>query len=224
MKNVEKVDKSLFQIPFAGEISSGDSLKVSTKTTTKTPDQQIKQQAKINITSDIFAEILKLGEQILKQRAIAEEELRADFQNQSLHLFAKKSNLKSADKFYYKKALGRKWISTEAISSELINLESTLGAEIFGKIPEDTRRDFFIIDHNSWIWHEEKTEKHKQIFQQTTRYDIYEDRVIKILPGPKYVELKARELENFYRATLAYRQTILARVYGMRWKNRQNLL
>jgi hypothetical protein len=31
-------------------------------------------------------------------------------------------------------------------------------------------------------------------------------------------------LENFYRATLAYRQTILARVYGMRWKNRQNLL
>ena len=38
---------------------------------------------------------------------------------------------------------------------ELIQLESEIGAQLFGEIPKGHRREFFCLDEKTWIWYEE---------------------------------------------------------------------
>jgi hypothetical protein len=38
---------------------------------------------------------------------------------------------------------------------ELLQLESEIGAKLFGEVPAGHRREFFCLDEKTWIWHEE---------------------------------------------------------------------
>ena len=80
---------------------------------------------------------------------------------------------------------------------DLVDLESSLGATIFGAIPEGHRREFFNVDNDTWIWHEEWAVGNKQICERTIRYEISETQVIKVEPGPHYTHIKGKELNNF---------------------------
>ena len=115
------------------------------------------------------------------------------------------------DYFYQNRAKRRFFKKMEA--SELFDLESELGSQIFGPAPNGIRREFFNLNENSWIWHEEYTDENGNLRKFTTRYEIQPDKVVKIQPGPRYFEVKGQELANFHAAVSAYHKAVLSQIY-----------
>ena len=115
------------------------------------------------------------------------------------------------DYFYQNRAKRRFFKKMDA--SELFDLKSELGSQIFGPVPNGIRREFFNLNETSWIWHEEYTDGNGHLRRFTTRYEIRPDKVVKIQPGPRYFEVKDKELENFHAAVNAYHRAILSQIY-----------
>ncbi len=115
------------------------------------------------------------------------------------------------DYFYLNRAKRRFFKKMEA--SELFDLESELGSQIFGPTPNGIRREFFNLNENSWIWHEEYIDGSGNSRKFTTRYEIQPDKVVKIQPGPRYFEVKGQELANFHAAVSAYHKAVLSQIY-----------
>lgn len=97
---------------------------------------------------------------------------------------------------------------------ELIQLESEIGATLFGKVVPGYRREFFCLDENTWIWHEEgknsttgKTQRH------TIRYEVHDNGVLKVQDGPRYAFIDGTELDNFVAATKLYHEQVARHVY-----------
>jgi hypothetical protein len=101
-----------------------------------------------------------------------------------------------------------KTVSVEDIERDLIRRESEIGRNIFGKIPKGTKRDFFCLDENTWIWHEETDGVTK-----VTRYMIKPTEIIKSVNGGHYERISAVEAENFYNATKLYAQRVENSLY-----------
>ena len=71
-----------------------------------------------------------------------------------------------------------------------------------------------MLDHNSWIYHEEWIDGKRKVHQNTTRYELRKDQVIKIEAGPHYFDLKGAELQNFHHAVQVYYHNVSRLVYG----------
>lgn len=57
---------------------------------------------------------------------------------------------------------------------ELIQRESEIGSMIFGEPPRGCQRDFFNLDHSTWIWHEENFDHAtRQKTSTTVRYEVH---------------------------------------------------
>lgn len=113
---------------------------------------------------------------------------------------------------------GQKTVQTE-VSSHLIKIrkQAEIGGEIFGKIPNNVRREFFCLDEHTWIWHEEKIAQNGGVTRSTTRYDITPSGIFKsggkntLVPISdeeahrlkKAIELYNTKLQNFTRAELS---------------------
>lgn len=98
---------------------------------------------------------------------------------------------------------------------ELIQLESQVGAKIFGKLPEGVRRrEFFNLDLNTWIWHEEVVDEKGEIKEQTTKYEVQPRGILKIQPNYKYSYLEGAELHNFVLAVKNYYEQVSKRIYN----------
>lgn len=95
---------------------------------------------------------------------------------------------------------------------ELMEMESKIGAKLFGPVPAGRRREFFCLDENSWIWYEEWKESGK-IQKTTVRYEIQPAGVLKIQHGARYSYLEGAELKNFISAVKAYHDTVLPLLY-----------
>lgn len=81
---------------------------------------------------------------------------------------------------------------------ELIQLESEIGATIFGEKPEHvTRREFFNLDKDTWIWYEEIVDKDGKKQELTTRYEVQPKGILKVQPNYRYSYLEGDELQNF---------------------------
>jgi len=100
----------------------------------------------------------------------------------------------------------------ELTERELLTLESEIGAQIFGPVPEGMRREFFCLDEHTWIWHEEKLDK-KSSESSTIRYEINEHGVLKVQDGARYNYLEGDELKNFAVAVRMYYEQVARRVY-----------
>jgi hypothetical protein len=96
---------------------------------------------------------------------------------------------------------------------ELLRLESAIGAEIFGAIPPGHQREFFCLDNNTWIWHEEWTDKNRKAQTNTIRYEIGEHGVLKVQDGARYSYLEGAELQNFALAIRMYYEQVARKVY-----------
>ena len=72
---------------------------------------------------------------------------------------------------------------------ELIQLESAIGAQLFGEIPKGHRREFFNLDKSTWIWHEEWIDANGKNNVTTTRYEVQSDRILKVQEGARYTLL-----------------------------------
>lgn len=96
---------------------------------------------------------------------------------------------------------------------ELIQLESQIGATLFGPLPPRTQRSFFNLDELTWIWHEETDIEHGQKQRATIRYEIQDKGILKIQEGSRYSYLEGAELENFMVATQQYYERVAREIY-----------
>lgn len=97
---------------------------------------------------------------------------------------------------------------------ELIQLESEIGSQLFGPIPAGHRREFFCLDKDTWIWHEESidTETGKSIVL-TTRYEIHENGILKAQEGTRYSFIEGEELNNLLLAVQMYYEQVARKIY-----------
>ena len=97
---------------------------------------------------------------------------------------------------------------------ELIQLESEIGATIFGKKPEHvTRREFFNLDKDTWIWYEEIVDKDGKKQELTTRYEVQPKGILKVQPNYRYSYLEGDELQNFVLAVKEYYERVSRDLY-----------
>ncbi|OYW85170.1 hypothetical protein B7Z17_02810 [Candidatus Saccharibacteria bacterium 32-49-10] len=97
---------------------------------------------------------------------------------------------------------------------ELIELESEIGRQIFGSIPVNViRREFFNLDKETWIWHEEVQNADGTRTDLTTKYEIQPKGILKVQPGPRYSYLEGQELNNFVLATKEYYERVARGLY-----------
>jgi hypothetical protein len=87
---------------------------------------------------------------------------------------------------------------------ELITKEAKMGGALFGPVPEGVRREFFCLDANTWIWHEEWTDANGQQHVVTTRYDVRPNGVLKAQDGQPYRFVEPEEAKHLYKAVRMY--------------------
>ena len=97
---------------------------------------------------------------------------------------------------------------------ELIQLESEIGATIFGEKPEHvTRREFFNLDKDTWIWYEEIVDKDGKKQELTTHYEVQPKGILKVQPNYRYSYLEGDELQNFVLAVKEYYERVSRDLY-----------
>ena len=101
-----------------------------------------------------------------------------------------------------------KFISTE----ELIKRESQIGSKVFGIVPPDRQREFFMLDERTWIWYEEWHDSMGR-HSVTTRYEIHGTKIFKSQNQGPASQLHGAELKNFYNAVRTYYYQVAENVY-----------
>lgn len=97
---------------------------------------------------------------------------------------------------------------------DLIRLESELGRELFGPIPAGHRREFFCLDSQTWVWHEEWTDPATgKLRIVTTRYEVHPNGVLKVQEGQPYKFVDGQELQNLASATSMYYEKVARHIY-----------
>lgn len=81
-----------------------------------------------------------------------------------------------------------------------------MGGEVFGRVPDGTRREFFCLDRHTWVWHEEwvNTSGMRQV--RTTRYDIRPQGIFKAQDGQPYQPVSLEEAQRFGAAITEYQR------------------
>ena len=102
----------------------------------------------------------------------------------------------------------------QAILQDLMRLEIDKTRDIFGPLDEGTKRDFFCLDRNTWIWYEEWTDEQGRRRQMTTRYMVRPSEVLKSQNGGPYQRLSLDEARNFKRAVEVYVQRVKTELYA----------
>jgi hypothetical protein len=95
----------------------------------------------------------------------------------------------------------------EEAYKELLRYEARLGGHLFGPIPDGVRREFFCLDPNTWVWHEEWKDKVGR-HTVTTRYDVRPSGILKSQGNNAYQRLSAPEAQNFIQAVRLYRDRV----------------
>ena len=90
----------------------------------------------------------------------------------------------------------------------LIRHEARVGGELFGPIPKNVRREFFCLDENTWVWHEEWIDEMGKRQIKTTRYDVRPSGVLKSQAGQPSSYVTLEEGRNLYRAVGMYNQRV----------------
>lgn len=100
------------------------------------------------------------------------------------------------------------------IYKSLIHWEGQVGGQLFGQLPQGGRREFFCLDENTWVWHEEWTDNAGR-HTMTTRYDVRPNAVVKSQGSNTYEALTDDELRNFLAAVLMYQQKVVPELRRM---------
>jgi len=97
----------------------------------------------------------------------------------------------------------------------LIEMESQIGSQLFGPIPAGHRRDFFCLDENTWVWHEEWVDEASgQKRMSTTRYEIHSNGILKAQDGVNYRFIEGEELVNLTYAINLYYEQVMRGIYS----------
>lgn len=98
---------------------------------------------------------------------------------------------------------------------DLIRREAVIGGRLFGPIHQGGRREFFCLDANTWVWHEEWVDANGKRHMMTTRYDVRPGGIFKAQDGQPYQPLVGQEATYFYQATKLYNKRVKAELYGI---------
>ena len=96
---------------------------------------------------------------------------------------------------------------------QLLQLESEIGAQLFGDVQKGGRREFFNLDPITWIWHEEWSDAQGKPQQATTRYEVQDNGILKVQEGARYTFLEGEELRNLTVAIQMYYERVMREVY-----------
>ena len=96
------------------------------------------------------------------------------------------------------------------IYKDIIHFEAKIGGTLFGPVPPKHRREFFCLDENTWVWHEEWTDNLGRRQSVTTRYDVRPHGIFKIQGDLPHRRLSDEELQNFYQAVSLYGKKVMA--------------
>lgn len=96
---------------------------------------------------------------------------------------------------------------------ELIELEAEIGGKLFGPIPAGHKREFFCLDDQTWIWHEEWVNHDKQRQVTSTRYEIHDNGILKAQDGKVYKFIEGEELRNLVVAIRLYYEAVSRGIY-----------
>lgn len=106
----------------------------------------------------------------------------------------------------------RKYVRSPLTERDLLTLESRVGAEIFGPIPEGHRRQFFCLDEETWVWSDisdDEAGHHETII----RYEIHDTGILKVLGDHDYTFLGGDELRRFVVAVQMYYERVARDIY-----------
>ncbi len=98
---------------------------------------------------------------------------------------------------------------------QLIKQEATIGGELFGPVSAGRTREFFCLDKNTWIWHEEWAEPTGKRQSKTTRYDIRPDVILKAQNNGTYHVVDKQEARHLVQAAKLYHDRVLTEIYGV---------
>jgi hypothetical protein len=96
---------------------------------------------------------------------------------------------------------------------ELIQLESEIGKQLFGPIPDGHRREFFCLDKATCIWYEEYKDSNGNSINTTTRYEIQGEQILKAQENARYSYIEGEELKNLLLAIGMYYEQVMRGVY-----------
>lgn len=96
---------------------------------------------------------------------------------------------------------------------KLIRHEAQIGGQLFGPIQPGGRREFFCLDHNTWVWHEEWIDQNGQHQFATTRYDIRPNGIVKSQNGV-YKPVTLQEARNLRNAAHMYQDRVKDELYS----------
>ena len=96
---------------------------------------------------------------------------------------------------------------------QLLQLESQIGAAIFGELPPKTVRSFFNLDETTWVWHEETVDEAGKHVVNTIRYEVQKQGVLKVQEGARYSYIEGVELNNFIVAVQQYYERVMREIY-----------
>lgn len=98
---------------------------------------------------------------------------------------------------------------------DLLRAESAVGRSLFGPIPAGHQREFFCLDERTWIWYERWIDPAtKKPVEQTTRYEVHSNGIIKIQEGEPYKVLEGEELRNLESAVRMYHERIMRDIFN----------
>lgn len=100
------------------------------------------------------------------------------------------------------------------VYKSIIHWEGKIGGQLFGPVNEGRRREFFCLDKDTWVWHEEWTDKTGR-HAMTTRYDIRGGKIVKSQGSNNYQALSGEELDNFLQAITLYYQRVMPELQRM---------
>jgi len=99
---------------------------------------------------------------------------------------------------------------------QLIQAESKIGRELFGPIPAGHRREFFCLDENTWVWHEEwKDAETGKKRHMTTRYEVHQNGILKVQDGSQYRFIEGEELQNLFLSARLYYEGVMRGIYSV---------
>ena len=99
---------------------------------------------------------------------------------------------------------------------QLMRREAELGGQVFGPVPQGRRREFFCLDKNTWIWHEEWSDSQGVRQSKTTRYDVRPTGILKAQANGSYHSVGREEARNLTEAARIYVNRSLEELYGVR--------
>ena len=105
--------------------------------------------------------------------------------------------------------------SPKLSTRDLIKMESKLGGQLFGPVPEGHRREFFCLDKHTWVWSESIIDPETgRTSSLTTRYEIRGDQIVKMQDGQPYRYASLSEARNLLEAVKQYYSLVATQIYG----------